>query len=171
MKDAIPTISRMTLGYEEIADRVSMASELEGGETLSLVFTRRFLTNLVQHLITCKQHFSEPSPQPDKQVLSWESAAATQKAPEEPVKVSHSVKGFLIASVDVTLVSQHVVLDWKDREGGAVARLLLAEPALSAWLTAVEECFKQGAWSQEAWSKERASSNSLTAEHASVTVH
>ena len=91
----------MTLGYEEIADRVSMASELEDRGTLSLVFTRRFLTNLVQHLIACRQQSSELSSQSDTQSVSGESAAAAPNAPEEPVEVSHSVKGVLIASDDV----------------------------------------------------------------------
>ena len=53
------------------------------------------------------------------------------------------------------------MLDWKDREGSAVARLFLAAPALSAWLLAVEECFKRGGWSQEAWLKERALPDSI----------
>lgn len=151
MEQHPPIISRATISYDVTEDRVHVASELSTGDTILLSLTRRILNNLIPHLIAaenkiCSQFHTEQGVSP-----RFLASEKTEGAVQDPVALASSTEMVLVASIDVTVASEHVVLDWKDSLLKIRARFLLPEDSLSLWLGALKTCFCKAAWPLDAW--------------------
>ena len=151
MVNTLLLISRMTLSYDFLEDRISMISEFDVDTTMSLDLTRRFLNKLVPHLLNFERESLQRPHGGDEAMEPFDENSTVEEEGRGPVALGPSSERFLVASVDVTAKSDQVILDWKGSEDKTLARLILSQTAATKWLRAIRHCFRQADWSQEAW--------------------
>ena len=111
MVNTLLLISRMTLSYDLLEDRISMISEFDVDTTMSLDLTRRFLNKLVPHLLNFERE-SLQGHMAEMRQWSHLMRITVEEEGRGPVALALP-RRFLVASVDVTAKSDQVILDWK----------------------------------------------------------
>lgn len=144
---------RVTLGFDEKEDRISLACVGSGGSRL-LWLTARLARNLVPHLLgvvatspivkTC--HTGEPvAPR----------AVSLPASERQAVRITTDMASSVIASVDIADGPMLVEIQFRNARENSCVQLILEHAQLSRWLEGLRQCFKQADWPMQCWHPDR----------------
>ena len=140
---------RVTLGFDEEEDRMSLACVGSGGSRL-LWLTARLARNLVPHLLNVvatspvvkTRHTGEPS---------GPEALSLRASEKQAVKVTDDMVSSVIATVDITHGPMLVQMQFRNARDNTCVQLILEHAQLSRWLEGLRKCFNKADWPMQCW--------------------
>lgn len=140
---------RVTLGFDEKEDRISLACVGSRGSRL-LWLTARLARNLVPHLLSVvatspvvkTRHTGEPIA-PEALSLS-----ASEK---QAVKITDDMVSSVIATVDIAHGPMLVQMQFRNASDNTCVQLTLEHGQLSRWLEGLRQCFNEADWPAHCW--------------------
>ena len=161
------TVTRATLAYNQIEDRISLTCAVSNDQSVVLWLTARLATQLVPHL--CQAVTQVPDTHPtngDPTVIDHDEptsaeapdrdktpvAASTQKrASEAPVVAGADSAAWVVTAIDLTNGPMLVQLGFRDDQGHAPVLLSLEHTQLAQWSEGLKHCHAQAGWSMDCW--------------------
>lgn len=163
-------VTRTTLAFNTIEDRISLACELKTGDTALLWLTARLTRRLIPHLLALT------APLPDAHARRIRQKAARQegdlaanggeeKAKGAPSAAQHTAEGavpviagedsasWVVAAIDITNGQMFVRLCFRGVGDQLSASLTLEHTQLARWFDGLRHCYAQSDWSIDCWEK------------------
>ena len=162
--EAIPRLTRITLGYSLGQDRVRLDGADDAGKTLTFWLTARLLSQLVPHLIE-RQADMQFSAQTLDSAITDEAGSSDDEANVQCLPGSPEI---LVASIDVTRRANQLLLLFKDSEDAQRAVFVMQYATLQQWNAGLKHCFEQAGWSQSVFQPQTPSG---AASHGAITIH
>ena len=140
--DAPILLTCVTLGYDELHDRIYIDGRTAEESRIRLWITQRLIRRLAAYLIENGYKTSaDDKPAKNDSFIGSESASL-----ETPVAYMHGDPNFLVHSVDVTRRQSDILLLLKSESVGQSALFALPKAATRKWLDGLSRCFKTAEW-------------------------
>ena len=189
MSDDAPVleVTRTTLAFNPIEDRISLACELTTGEVALLWLTAPLTVRLIPHLLA----LAAPLPDAETQRISTkavgqEADLATNRGEEKakgvpsaaqhtaeagvPVVAGEDSASWVVAAIDITNGPMLVRLCFRGVGDRLSTSLTLEHTQLARWVEGLRQCYAQSDWPMDCW--EKASSTQFdSASTRNVAVH
>ena len=161
------TVTRATLAYNQIEDRISLTCAVSNDQSVVLWLTARLATQLVPHL--CQAVTQVPDTHPtngDPAVTDHDeptsaeapdcdktsvAGSAQERAPEAPVVAGADSATWVVTAIDLTNGPMLVQLGFRDDQGHAPVLLSLEHTQLAEWSEGLKHCYAQAGWSMDCW--------------------
>lgn len=160
-------VTRATLAYNQIEDRISLTCAVSNDECVVLWLTARLASRLVPHLCQAAAHLpGAPSDnrdqegtnndsatlahEPDSDVTS-ESGSADCTASEAPVVADADSAAWVVTAIDLTNGPMLAQLGFRDDQGHAPVLLSLEHTQLAEWSEGLKRCYAQAGWPMDCW--------------------
>ena len=160
-------VTRATLAYNQIEDRISLTGAVSNDECVVLWLTARLASRLVPHLCQAAAQLpGAPSDyrdqegtnndsatlahEPDSDVTS-ESGSAHGTASEAPVVAGADSAAWVVTAIDLTNGPMLVQLGFRDDQGHAPVLLSLEHTQLAEWSEGLKNCYAQAGWPMDCW--------------------
>jgi hypothetical protein len=163
-------VTRTTLAFNAIEDRISLACKLTTSEVALLWLTAPLTRRLIPHLIALT------APLPDAQTQRMSQKAAGQEADlaanrgEEkakgvpsaaqhtaeagvPVVAGEDSASWVVAAIDITNGPMFVRLCFRGVEDRLSASLTLEHTQLAQWVEGLRHCYARSGWPMDCWEK------------------
>ena len=163
-----PEITRATLAYHQIEDRLSLTCALHDSELIVLWLTARLVNQLVPHL--CKVMAQAPELSKSLADLNANEAAApaaitnqnadagmsdanrTNLSSGAEVVANEGCISWVVTSVDIRHGPMLVQLEFRhNHQNYRRASLSLEHTLLVRWLNGLRRCYVQAGWPMECW--------------------
>ena len=163
-------VTRATLAYHQIEDRISLTCAVSNDECVVLWLTARLASQLVPHL--CQAVAQLPDVTPDdgngdgnREETDTDSATpahepasdaasesgSAQGVPEAPVVAGADSAAWLVTAIDLTNGPMLVQLGFRDDQGHPPLLFSLEHTQLAQWSEGLKSCYAQAGWSMECW--------------------
>ena len=132
----------VTLGYDDLEDRIYIDGRTSEESRIRLWITQRLIRRLAAYLIEAGHKTSaDDKPIKNESFLGGESSKL-----EMPVTYMHGDPNFLVQSIDITRRQSDVLLLLKGESAVQSALFSLPKVATRKWLDGLSRCFKIAAW-------------------------
>ena len=180
-------VTRSTLAFNTIEDRISLACELATGDIALLWLTAPLTRRLIPHLLA----LTAPLPDAQSQRISHKaagqerdlaangveeklkdasSAAQYAAAASAPVVAGEDSTSWVVAAIDITNGPMLVRLCFRGMGDRLSTSLTLEHTQLARWVEGLRQCYAQADWPMDCW--EKASSTQFdSATSGNVAVH
>jgi hypothetical protein len=180
-------VTRTTLAFSAIEDRISLACELTTGEVALLWLTASLTRRLIPHLLALtaplpdarSQRISDrvAGQEPDLTANGGEeklgdvsSAAQHTSEANAPVVADEGSTSWMVAAIDITNGPMLVRLCFRGVGDRLSTSLTLEHTQLARWVEGLRQCYAQSDWPMDCWGK--ASSTQFdSASTRNVAVH
>ena len=180
-------VTRTTLAFNTIEDRISLACELTTGDTVLLWFTAPLTRRLIPHLLAltaplpdahsqgvsqnvARQEADLVADDGDEKVKGVSSAAQHTSEANAPVVADEDSASWVVAAIDITNGPMLVRLCFRGVGDRLSTSLTLEHTQLARWVEGLRQCYAQSDWPMDCW--EKASSTQLdSASTRNVAVH
>ena len=163
-------VTRTTLAFNAIEDRVSLACKLTTGEVALLWLTAPLTRRLIPHLLA----LTAPLPDAQTQRMSQKAAgqevdlaanggegkvkgapSAAQHTAEAgvPVVAGEDSASWVVAAIDITNGPMFVRLCFRGVGDRLSASLTLEHTQLALWVDGLRHCYAQSDWPIDCWEK------------------
>ena len=159
-------VTRATLAYNQIQDRISLTCALKNEECVVLWLTARLATQLVPHLCQAvtpvpdthptngdpavtNNHAPTSAEAPDRDKTPV--AGYADRAPDAPVVAGADSAAWVVTAIDLTNGPMLVQLGFRDDQGHAPVLLSLEHTQLAQWSEGLKHCYAQAGWSMDCW--------------------
>jgi len=163
-------VTRTTLAFNTIEDRISLACELATGDTALLWLTAPLTRRLIPHLLaltaplpdTQSQGMSDSvaGQEPDLTANEGEeklgdvsSAAQHTSEANAPVVADEGGASWVVAAIDITNGPMLVRLCFRGVGDRLSTSLTLEHTQLARWVEGLRQCYAQSDWPMECWEK------------------
>ena len=161
-------VTRTTLAFSAIEDRISVACELTTGEVAVLWLTASLTRRLIPHLLA----LTAPLPDAHSQGISqkavgqeaeWvanggeEQAKGASSAAQHiakanaPVVADEDSASWVVAAIDITNGPMLVRLCFRGVGDHSSTALILEHTQLARWVEGLRQCFAQSNWPMDCW--------------------
>ena len=160
-------VTRTTLAFNTIEDRISVACELTTGDVALLWLTAPLTRRLIPHLLA----LTAPLPDAHSQGISQKAAgqevdlaangiekakgasSAAQHSAEAgaPVVVSEDSASWVVAAIDITNGPMLVRLSFRGVGDQLSTSLTLEHTQLAQWVDGLRQCYVQSDWPMDCW--------------------
>ena len=163
-------VTRATLAYHQIEDRISLTCAVSNDECVVLWLTARLASQLVPHLCQAVAELPDVTPDDgdgdgdqegvdnDAATLAHEPASdaasesgSAQGVPETPVVAGADSAAWLVTEIDLTNGPMLVQLGFRDDQGHPPLLFSLEHTQLAQWSEGLKSCYAQAGWSMECW--------------------
>lgn len=159
-------VTRATLAYHQIEDRISLTCAVNNDECVVLWLTARLASQLVPHLCQAAAQLPDVTPEDgdqegtdnDAATLAHEPASdaasesgSAQGVPETPVVAGADSAAWLVTAIDLTNGPMLVQLGFRDDQGHPPLLFSLEHTQLAQWSEGLKSCYAQAGWSMECW--------------------
>ena len=158
-------VTRATLGYNQIEDRISLSCAVSNDQCVVLWLTARLSSQLVPHLCQVAAQLPDSAPSDgDREVSDDDVSALGQEsdatmgagsvqspAPEEPVVAGADSAAWVVTAIDLTNGPMLVQLGFRDDQGHAPVLLSLEHTRLAEWSEGLKRCYAQAGWPTDCW--------------------
>ena len=179
-------VTRTTLAFSAIEDRISVACELTTGEVALLWLTAPLTRRLIPHLLALTAPLPDAHSQGTSQKAAGQEAglaanrgeekakgasSAAQHTPEAnaPVVVDEDSASWVVAAIDITNGPMLVRLCFRGVGDHRSTSLMLEHTQLARWVEGLRQCFVKSDWPMDCW--ETASTQFDSATTRNVAVH
>ena len=136
-------LSKATLTYCPIEDRIRLDGLSAGSDTIRLWFTERLLVRLIQHVIA----LAGSTQQGSKRSVKEQAAALAEESTRPKSVVIHSGSPeILISVIDVKVGANRLEFTYKDEFGAQHAMLTLPHSEVPLWNQGLRLCFEHAGW-------------------------
>ena len=190
MNDDAPAleVTRTTLAFNTIEDRISLACELTTGDTALLWLTAPLTRRLVPHLLalTAPLPHAHSSQGISQKAAGQEADLAANRGEEKakgassaaqhtaeaggPVVADEGSAAWVVAAIDITNGPMLVRLCFRGVGDHSATSLMLEHTQLARWVEGLRQCFAQSNWPMDCWEK-AASTQFDSATTRNVAVH
>lgn len=145
-------LSKVTLTYSEVEDRILMSAKLDGGDVVVFWLTLRLCGRLVNELTGYLERSASRPVYVDTGLLltCHQREVMWQHVPSEPVSLSKGALQVLPVKVVLSCSSQGAVLLFYLRDGQD-AQLHMNLQKLRQWLAIVHQQYKNAGWPMDVW--------------------
>ena len=166
-------VTRATLAYHQIEDRISLTCAVSNDECVVLWLTARLASQLVPHLCQAVAQLPDVTSndgdgdgdgdqegtdndlatlahEPASDAAS-ESGSAQGPNPEAPVVAGADSAAWLVTAIDLTNGPMLVQLGFRDDQGHPPLLFSLEHTQLAQWSEGLKSCYAQAGWSMECW--------------------
>ena len=160
-------VTRATLAYNQIEDRISLTCAVSNDECVVLWLTARLASQLVPHLcqavaqlpdVTSGDGVQEGTDN-DSATLAHEpasdatseSGSAQGPSPEAPVVAGANSAAWVVTAIDLANGPMLVQLGFRDDHGHPTLLLSLEHTQLAQWSEGLKRCYAQAGWSMDSW--------------------
>ena len=163
-------VTRATLAYHQIEDRISLTCAVSNDECVVLWLTARLASQLVPHLCQAVAELPDVTPDDgdgdgdqegvdnDAATLAHEPASdaasesgSAQGVPETPVVAGADSAAWLVTEIDLTNGPMLVQLGFRDDQGHQPLLFSLEHTQLAQWSEGLKSCYAQAGWSMDCW--------------------
>jgi hypothetical protein len=161
-------VTRATLAYNQVEDRISLTCALKSDECNVLWLTARLASQLAPHLCQIVAQLPEApqvsggqeaagrnAPAASEELVSNAAAGALENAEmpvsEAPVIAEAGSASWVVTAIDITNGPMLVQLGFRDDQGHAPALLSLEHTLLAQWLEGLRQCYVQAGWPMACW--------------------
>ena len=167
--DAV-VVTRATLAYHQIEDRISLTCAVSDNECVVLWLTARLASQLVPHLCQAVAQLPHVIPDDgdgdgDREETDNDSATpahepasdaasesgSAQGVPEAPVVAGADSAAWLVTAIDLTNGPMLVQLGFRDEQGHPPLLFSLEHTQLAQWSEGLKHCYAQAGWSMDCW--------------------
>ena len=169
--DAV-VVTRATLAYHQIEDRISLTCAVSDNECVVLWLTARLASQLVPHLCQAVAQLPHVIPDDgdgdgdgDREETDNDSATpahepasdaasesgSAQGVPEAPVVAGADSAAWLVTAIDLTNGPMLVQLGFRDDQGHPPLLFSLEHTQLAQWSEGLKHCYAQAGWSMDCW--------------------
>jgi hypothetical protein len=180
-------VARTTLAFNTIEDRISLACELDTGETALLWLTAALTRRLIPHVLALTASVPDAHPQRISQKAAGQEAdlaanggeekakgasSAAQHAAEvgAPVVADEASDSWVVAAIDITNGPMFVRLCFRSVGDQLSTSLTLEHTQLGRWIDGLRHCYAQSDWPVDCW-ENAASTQFDSATTWNVAVH
>jgi hypothetical protein len=180
-------VTRTTLAFNTIEDRISLACELTNGEVALLWLTAPLTRRLIPHVLALAAPLPDTRPQEQSQNAAdqdadfadnggQERAAGASPAAEHtaeagaPVVADEDSASWVVAAIDITNGPMLVRLCFRGVGDHKSTSLMLEHTQLAQWVDGLRQCYVQSDWPMDCWETAR-SPQFGTATTWNVAVH
>lgn len=136
-------LSRATLAYCPIEDRIRLDGLSTCSDTIRLWFTERLLVRLIQYVIA----LTGSTQQESKRSVKEQTATFTEESARPQSVVIHSGSPeVLISAIDVKAGANRLEFTYKDELGAQLAILTLPHSKVPLWNQSLRLCFEHAGW-------------------------
>ena len=160
-------LSKATLTYCPIEDRIRLDGLSTGSDTIRLWFTERLLVRLIQHVIALAGSTQQGS---KSSVKEQAAALAEESARPQSVVIHSGSPEVLISAIDVKVGKNRLEFTYKNELGAQLAMLTLPHSKLPQWNHSLRLCFEHADWSLSVFDR-ALDSEVLNRESSRVTLH
>jgi hypothetical protein len=163
-------ITRTTLAFNTIEDRISLACELATGDTALLWLTAPLTRGLIPHLLALTAslpdaHFQGISQSAggqeadliadggDEKSKGASSAAQYTAEVGAPVLLDKGSASWVVAAIDITNGPMFVRLCFRGVGGQLSTSMTLEHTQLAQWVNGLRHCYVQSDWPMDSWEK------------------
>jgi hypothetical protein len=146
-------LKRVTISYNSVQDRVSVAGESDAGPTVVTWLTQRLLLRVVPALLDkLDKEVARNVPAVASQAIqSFAQEAARAALPvQAPVAQEGNEQSWLVSSVDISTAADRTIIDLRGR-GGECARLAMNAQELRQCLSILHQSWTAGGWPAAVW--------------------
>ena len=164
-------VTRATLAYHQIEDRISLTCAVSNDECVVLWLTARLASQLVPHLCQAVAQLPDVTPDDgdghgdqegtDKDSATpahepagdanLESGSAQGPKREAPVVAGADSAVWLVTAIDLTNGLMLVQLVFRDDQGHPPLLFSLEHTQLAKWSEGLKSCYAQAGWSMDCW--------------------
>lgn len=160
-------ITRATLAYNRVEDRISLTCLLKDDKCTLLWLTSRLSSQLMPHLRRLDAQFPDASPISGHRKAARVSLLASEdlesypdarslenaevSASKVPVVAEAGSASWVVTEIEITKRSMLVQLGFRGDGGHAPVYLSLGHTSLAQWLDGLRQCYVQAGWSMECW--------------------
>ena len=163
-------VTRATLAYHQIEDRISLTCAVSNDECVVLWLTARLASQLVPHLCQAIKQLPDVTPDDgngdgnreetdnDSATPAHEPASdaasesgSAQGVPETPVAAGADSASWLVTEIDLTNGPMLVQLGFRDDQGHPALLFSLEHTQLAQWSEGLKHCYVQAGWSMDCW--------------------
>ena len=180
-------VTRTTLAFNTIEDRISLACELATGDTALLWLTAPLTRRLIPHLLALTAPLPDAHCQGIRQRAAGQevdlaanggeakakgASFAAKHAAEAgaPVVADEDSAAWVVAAIDITNGPMLVRLCFRGVGDRLSTSLTLEHTQLARWVEGLRQCYAQSDWPMDCW--EKASSTQFdSASTRNVAVH
>ena len=174
MSDDAPVleVTRTTLAFNTIEDRISLACELTNGEVALLWLTAPLTRRLIPHVLALAAPLPDTRPQEQSQNAAdqdayfadnggQERAAGASPAAERtaeagaPVVADEDSASWVVAAIDITNGPMLVRLCFRGVGEHKSTSLMLEHTQLAQWVDGLRQCHVQSGWQMDCWETAR----------------
>ena len=180
-------VTRTTLAFNAIEDRISLACQLTTGEVALLWLTAPLTGRLIPHLLALTAPLPDAHSQGISQKAVGQAADVAVNRGEEKVKgasfaAQHTAEAggpvvadegsasWVVAAIDITNGPMLVRLCFRGVGDHSSTSLMLEHTQLARWVEGLRQCFAQSNWPMDCWEK-AASTQFDSATTRNVAVH
>ena len=163
-------VTRTTLAFNTIEDRISLACELVTGDIALLWLTAPLTRRLIPHLLALtaplpdaqSQRISDKAAgqEPDlaanggeEKLKDASSAAQHTSEANAPVVADEDSASWVVAAIDITNGPMLVRLCFRGVGDRLTTSLMLEHTQLARWVEGLRQCYAQADWPMECWEK------------------
>ena len=161
-------VTRTTLAFNAIEDRISLACELATGEVALLWLTAPLTRRLIPHLVALTTPVPDVRPQGVSQRRTAQELDLAENGGEEKAKgassaAQHTVEAgapvvagedsasWVVAAIDITNGPMLVRLCFRGVEDRLSTSLTLEHTQLARWVEGLRQCYVQSDWPIDCW--------------------
>lgn len=180
-------VTRTTLAFNTIEDRISLACELTTGDTALLWLTAPLTRRLIPHLLALTaplpdarfqgisqsaggQEADLVADDGDEKVKGVSSAAQYTAEAGAPVVLDKGSASWVVAAIDITNGPMFVRLCFRSVGDRLSTSLILEHTQLARWVDGLRHCYVQSDWPMDCW-EEASTAQFASATTRSVAVH
>ena len=179
-------VTRTTLAFNTMEDRISLVCELATGDTALLWLTAPLTRRLIPHVLALAAPLPDTRPQEVSQKPAGqevdlaanrgeekldEASAAAQHTAEAnaPVVADEDSASWVVAAIDITDGPMLVRLCFRGVGDHTSTSLMLEHTQLARWVEGLRHCYAQSDWPMDCWEKApRTQSESATTWNVAV---
>ena len=161
-------VTRTTLAFNTIEDRISLACELTTGEVAMLWLTAPLTRRLIPHVLALTaplpdahsqgigekaagQEADLASNRREEKAKGASSAAQHTVEANAPVVVGEDSASWVVAAIDITNGPMLVRLCFRGVGDHRSASLMLEHTQLAQWVDGLRQCYVQSDWPMDCW--------------------
>lgn len=179
-------VTRTTLAFNTIEDRISLACELTTGDTALLWFTAPLTRRLIPHLLALIAPLPDTRLREESQNAAGQDADLAENGREEeaksassdaqntleanaPVVADKDSASWVVVAIDITNGPMFVRLCFRGVGDQLSTALTMEHTLLARWVEGLRQCYAQSDWPMDCWEKApRTQSESATTWNVAV---
>jgi hypothetical protein len=163
-------VTRTTLAFNTIEDRISLACELTTGDIALLWLTAPLTRRLIPHVLALAVPMPDTRPQAESQNAARQDADLADNGGQErargassdalqtleanaPVVADEGSASWVVAAIDITNGPMLVRLCFRGVGGRLSTSLTLEHTQLARWVGGLRQCYVQSDWPMDCWEK------------------
>lgn len=160
-------VTRATLAYNQIEDRISFTCELNNYECVVLWLTARLASQLARYLCDVAAQSPEMASVCEEEEVDNNATAFVDElenyangvtqddsqsgSPEIPVVAEENSVSWMVTTIDITDGPMLVQLRFRDEQGHSPVLLSLEHTQLADWSNGLKHCFGLAGWPIDCW--------------------